>query len=156
MWLRATLGCAALVAALAAGRTPSPAAVVHTPTTAVHTEFVVETNRLGQVTRVRSGVSSKDAAFNAMTYGNALQSFIRTDSGRAVAGTYRLDYDYDPRRKAVKRSVAIVRAGGVNPNAPGAVTVEERKLAKQSHTGAGAAASPGPLPDLKAITSPSH
>lgn len=130
---------------------------VHTPAAAVHTEFVVETNRLGQVTRVRSGVSSKDLAFNAMTYGNALQAFIRTANGTAIAGTYRLVYDYDPQHKLVKRSVALVRAGGVNPSALGAVTVEAQKLAKaSSKVRPSATPSASPLPDLKAITGHRH
>jgi hypothetical protein len=92
-----------------------------------------------------------------MTYGNALQAFIRTDTGTAVAGTFRLIYDYDPHRKAVKRSVALLHAGGVNPNAAGAVTVEERKLAKASHKPAsGASPAPSALPDLEAITGSHH
>jgi hypothetical protein len=158
----ATVACAATFAGVAAAvGAPSNAALqahstksaARTPTTAVHTEFVVETNHLGQVTRVRSGTSSKDGAFNAMTYGNALQAFIRTETGRAIAGTYRLDYDYDPRRKAVRRSVALVRAGGVNPNARGAVLVEAEKLAKVAgKTKAGATPSSKPLPDLNSIT----
>ena len=136
---------------------PSNKPTVHTPTTAVHTEFVVETNHLGQVTRVRSGVSSKDLAFNAMTYGNALQAFIRTQSGTAVAGTYRLAYDYNPQNKAVRRTVSLLHAGGVDASAPGAVTVEAQKLAKETSKARPAPTPSGsPLPDLKAITGHRH
>jgi len=151
-------GSAALAAASAPSSPPPSVArpVVHTPATAVRTAFIVETNRLGQVTRVRSGTSSSDLAFNAMTYGNALQAFIRTQSGGAVPGTYRLEYDYDPRSKSVRRTVALVRAGGVNPNAPGAVTVEAQKLAKEAERARAAGPSPSPLPDLKAITGHRH
>jgi hypothetical protein len=91
------------------------------PSKPEHVEFVVETNKKGQVARVRSGKESQDAMFNAMTYGNALQTFIRTEDGRAIAGTYRLSYDYSPDTKNVQRSVDLIQAGGVNPDAIGAV-----------------------------------
>jgi len=100
---------------------PSGLPTPRIPSIAQHVDFLVETNAKGQVTRVRSGTESKDAAFNAMVYGNALQTFIRTKDGDAVAGTYKLSYDYSPKTKAVKRSVELVRAGGVDPNARGAV-----------------------------------
>lgn len=119
----------------------------------MHTEYVVETNRLGQVTRVRSVKPSSDPPFNALTYGNALQAFIRTARGAAIAGTYRLAYDYDPRSKNVRRSVALVRSGGVDPNAPGAVAVEAEKLRKEKLAAAATAqANATALPDLKHIT----
>ena len=91
------------------------------PTTALHTVFVVETNRKGQVTRVSSGTGSSDGRFNLMTYGNALQTFIRTPEGTAVAGVFRLTYDYSPSTGGVARKVELVHAGGVDPNALGAV-----------------------------------
>ncbi len=100
------------------------------PRTPEHCEYVVEVNRKGQVTRVRSGKPSRDLAFNTMTYGNALQAFIRTPDGYALAGLYRLSYDYAPKTKNVHRSVALLRAGGVNANALGAVdrmTADARK-----------------------------
>jgi hypothetical protein len=93
------------------------------PTTALHTVFVVETNGKGQVTRVRSGTGSNDGRFNLMTYGNALQTFIRTPDGTAVAGVFRLTYDYSPSTSGVARKVELVHAGGVDPNALGAVFV---------------------------------
>ena len=79
-------------------------------------------NKLGQVARVRSIKPSHDQGFDAHCYGNALQAFIRTPDGRAIAGIYRLTYDYDPKSLRVRRDVALVRAGGVNPNAKGAAT----------------------------------
>ncbi len=119
----AVLALAALLAgagATAAGAAPG-ATVAVIPQRPEHTEFTVETNEKGQVTRVRSGKPSPDPAFNAMTYGNALQAFIRTADGNAVAGVYRLTYDYNPKNKRVRRGVALIHAGGVDPSALGAV-----------------------------------
>ncbi len=115
--------------AAAAEKLPAPRA----PATAQHTEFVVEVNGKGQVVRIRSGVPSRDGAFNTMTYGNALQVFIRTHDGRAISGLYRLSYDYDPKDEIVTRHVALIRAGGVDPKALGAVdemkALDRRKAA---------------------------
>jgi hypothetical protein len=102
------------------------------PTTKLHTEYVVEVNKLGQVTRVRSGVNSSNIPFNEHTYGNTLQAFIRKPDGSVVVGSYRLTYDYDPRSKMIHRDVALVKAGGVDPNAKGAV-IEMEELARK-HT----------------------
>lgn len=107
--------------AAAAPTLPPNLRLPNAPKAPLRTTFVVEVNKKGQVTRVRSGTSSPDAKFNAMTYGNALQAFIRTASGSVVVGTYRLTYDYSPVSKQVKRGVTLVRRGGVNPNAIGAV-----------------------------------
>jgi hypothetical protein len=128
----------------------------HTPATAVHTEFVVEVNGKGQVTRVRSGKSCPDLAFNAMTYGNALQAFIRTADGRSIPGVYRLAYDYNPKTKKVSRSVALIHAGGVDPNRIGAV--DEMAQVNARHHGPAVAPTPigSPLPDFKAITGHRH
>ncbi|HTD34070.1 MAG TPA: hypothetical protein VK665_10440, partial [Candidatus Elarobacter sp.] len=90
------------------------------PKKALHVEYTVEVNRLGQVARVRSVKPSHDEGFDTHTYGNALQAFIRTPDGKALAGTYRLSYDYDPKTLRVHRDVALIKAGGVNPNAKGA------------------------------------
>jgi hypothetical protein len=103
--------------AAAAHKIPPPSM----PTKPQHVEFTVETNKMGQVTRVRSGKESTDGMFNAVTYGNALQTFIRTEDGKAIAGTYRLVYDYSPSDKIVHRTVELVSEGGVNPDAAGAV-----------------------------------
>jgi hypothetical protein len=103
-----------------AASTPSPSAG-RLPGAAAHAEFIVETNRKGQVSRVRSAKRSSDPVFDVMSYENALQAFIRTDSGEAVAGVFRLSYDYNPATRRVRREVALVRAGGVDPNALGVV-----------------------------------
>lgn len=126
--LLAVAGALALIAATPAPD-PTPARIdilkiqpkALLPKVALHTEFVVEVNKLGQVTRVRSGKSSKNDAFNAQTYGNALQTFIRKPDGSVVLGSYRLTYDFSPKTGRVRRDVALVKAGGVNPNAKGAV-----------------------------------
>ncbi len=93
----------------------------------------METNKYGQVVRVRSGKSSPNAGFNTQTYGNALQAFIRTPDGRAIAGSYRLTYDYDPHTERVRRDVALIRAGGVNVNARGAALTLMDIAKKNSH-----------------------
>ena len=80
--------------------------------------------------RVGSAQASHDARFNMMTRGNALQAFIRRPNGTAVAGVYKLTYDYSPKTKMVRRDVKLVRAGGVDPNAKGAVTVQLEKAAR--------------------------
>ena len=83
-----------------------------------------------------------------MTYGNALQVFIRTPDGHAVAGLYRLSYDYAPKTKNVHRSVALIRTGGVNADAVGAVD-EMTADARKEQPAAGP--SPKPLPDFESI-----
>lgn len=96
-------------------QTPPP------PATAQHTAFIVSTNKKGQVVTVKPERKDRDAAFNMMTYGNALQMFIRTPDGRAIPGRYRVSYDYSPQTKDVKRNIALISAGGVDPEAVGAV-----------------------------------
>ncbi|MGD0052054.1 MAG: hypothetical protein ABSD03_09620 [Vulcanimicrobiaceae bacterium] len=126
----ALLGAAAAAASAA---TPVPVATAPTrvnvealqpksllPKRPLHTEFVVEVNKFGQVTRVHSGKASNDVPFNTHTYGNALQMFIRTEDGHAISGLYRVTYDYNPQTARVRRNVTLVRAGGVDPNAIGA------------------------------------
>lgn len=106
----------------------------HLPRISLRTEFVVETNRRGQVTRVRSGKNSKDRTFDLMTYGNVLQTFIRTTSGRADAGLFRVTYDYSPVTHAVRRDVSLISLGGVDPNAEGAVHALHREQAAHAHS----------------------
>jgi hypothetical protein len=163
----AVLAAGALIVApataLAASPSPQPAHrssgkfVPRTPTTPQHTEFVVEVNKKGQVIKVDSGRESHDRAFNAITYGNVLQAFIRRPDGTAVSGLYRLTYDYDPTNKLVRRDVALLHAGGVDSNALGAVDQEIQKLAaEQMRRHLDPVATPSPLPDLKAITGHRH
>ena len=126
------------------------------PTKPLHSAYTVETNKLGQVVRVRAIDPSKNAGFDAMTYGNALQAFIRRPDGTAIAGVYKLNYDYSPQTKKVRREVEMLQAGGVNPDAKGAVTVELEKDAKwraAQEARAREAAKAG-LPDFSQIVTP--
>jgi hypothetical protein len=135
----------------------------------LHTEYVVAINKLGQVTKIVSGKPSKDKTFNLQTAGNALQAFIRTPDDKAIPGTYRLTYDYNPKTTRVRRDVALVHAGGVDVNARGAALKmmdDVQKFAKAHPATAAAAekadeqravpltqASTGKLPDLNNILS---
>lgn len=151
----AVAGALALIAA-----TPSPAPTLLRvdltkiqpksllPKTKLHAEYVVEVNKLGQVTRVKSGKSSGDDTFNAQTYGNALQAFIRTPDGHVVVGSYRLTYDYNPSTERVHRDVELVKRGGVDPNAKGAV--DEMEEIARRHT-----PEPSPPPVEHPVPAPS-
>jgi len=131
------------------------------PKTKLHTEFVVEANKMGQVSRVKSWKKSNDVAFNEHTYGNALQAFIRTADGRAIAGVYRLTYDYNPQTQRIRRDVALLHAGGVDPNAQGAAN-EMMAIARRNRNrpmptappakpDAAASVSPKQMPDLPQV-----
>jgi hypothetical protein len=93
------------------------------PKVALHTEYIVAVNKLGQVSGAKAKVQSKDKTFNVQTYGNALQAFIRTEDGHAISGVYSLSYDYHPKDGRISRAVALVHAGGVDPDAKGAALV---------------------------------
>jgi hypothetical protein len=127
------------------GASPSPMNVP-VPAVPLHATYTVETNKFGQVVRVVSANASNDARFNTATRGNALQAFIRRPNGTAVAGVYKLTYDYSPKTKDVRRDVQLVHAGGVDPNAKGYVTVE---LSKSK---ALPGATPDPLQEAKKAT----
>ena len=166
--------CAATCAPAFAANTPTPppGAVDVTkvqpkqllPKTKLHTEFVVEANKMGQITRVRSGKESPNPTFNAQTYGNALQAFIRTPDGHAIAGTYRLSYDYNPQTGRIRRDVKLLHAGGVNANAIGAAN-EMMAIARKNHNrpvpkqpsiatskpGAAPSVNPKSMPDLPQV-----
>jgi hypothetical protein len=130
------------------------------PKHAEHTEYVVEINKFGQVTKVRSERRSDSATFNGQTYGNALQAFIRTPDGHVVVGTYRLTYDFDPKTARVRRDVNLLSQGGVDPDAKGAALVLMEKAHAAAPTSVNIA--PGPatsvdprsLPDLPSIAVP--
>jgi hypothetical protein len=164
--LRAAL-CAGFAAYTLLAASPSPAPTPYRidltkvqpkallPKVALHSEFIVAVNKRGQVTRIMSGKPSKDRIYNIQTEGNALQAFIRTPDGKSISGSYRLTYDYSPKTARIHRDVALVKVGGVDPNAEGAVykmmdDVEKRaKAAKAAHTPApqrSAAMTPGPQP----------
>ncbi len=167
--------CATLAAFTLLAATPAPSSTPYRvdvtkiqpksllPKVPLHTEYVVAVNKLGQVTHVINGKLSKDKTFNLQTYGNAMQAFIRTPDGKAIPGSYRLTYDYSPKTARVHRDVALVKAGGVDADAEGAVTKmiddmkKHAKDAKPAPVGT-AQMTPGPqpsgnlhLPDLKTI-----
>jgi hypothetical protein len=137
----------------AASPHPIPIPTPRLPNAALHTEFNVEVNKKGQVVRVKSGKSCKDTTFNAQTYGNVLQMWIRKPDGTAVVGMYRVSYDYDPHTRVVRRNVALLRAGGNWGNDQGAANQMMDVAAREA---AAAAAKSGQessknLPDIKAI-----
>jgi hypothetical protein len=127
------LAAAALTATPAAAQTPAPGRTPYRidvtkiqprsllPTKPLHDDFIVAINKKGQVTRVLSGHRSGNTPFDEHTYGNALQMFIRTTDGHVVLGKYRVNYDYDPHSERIRRTIALVSTGGVDPNAIGAV-----------------------------------
>jgi len=121
------------------------------PTKPLHVELTVEINKFGQVSRVRAIKASHDPAFDAHTYGNALQAFIRTPDGHVVVGTYRLVYDFDPKTERVRRDVALISAGGVDPNRQGAAD-EMEEIARREHekanTHPGIGVTPNPAPKV--------
>jgi hypothetical protein len=132
---RALLGIALAAATLAAAAAspPAPASTPYRidvtkiqpkallPKSRLHADFIVAVNSKGQVTRVLSGHRSGNTPFDEHVYGNALQMFIRTADGHVVLGKYRINYDYDPRTTRIRRTIALVSTGGVDPNAIGAV-----------------------------------
>jgi len=142
MSARAALLAAAFVLL---GASPAPVQVP-VPTVPLHAVYTVETNKLGQVVRVVSANATNDSRFNMATRGNALQAFIRKPDGTAIAGVYKLTYDYSPKTKDVRRDVQLVHAGGVDPNAKGYVTVELSKAKAQP------GATPDPLQEAKKAT----
>ena len=116
-WIRAIVLSAAVAlawAAPAAANAPAPTALPTPPqpTVPLHTAFNVEVNQLGQVVLVKSGTSSPNLTFNAQTYGNVLQMWIRRQDGTAVVGMYRVNYDYNPKTHGITRSVKLLWAGG--------------------------------------------
>ena len=122
----------AIAAPAAAAPTPKPAAKssskpirINLPTVPLHAWFVVEVNAKGQVVRVKAmkGTGSKYPFFNAQTYGNVLQMWIRHPDGSAEVGLYRVTYDYDPKTRKIARRVSIVQRGGDWGNDKGAATV---------------------------------
>jgi hypothetical protein len=163
--LRAAV-CAALAAVTLLAATPSPSPLPYRidltkiqpkallPKVPLHSEYVVAVNKLGQVTHVISGKVSKDKTYNMQTYGNAMQAFIRTPDGKAISGRYRLTYDYSPKTTRIHREVALVAAGNVDANAPGAVTQMFDDVEKHQKTAAKPARTPAPTLDSGAAMTP--
>lgn len=126
------------------------------PKTALSTTFNVEVNAKGQIVRVKSGKSSKDEMFNAQTYGNVLQMWIRHPDGTATVGLYRVTYDYDPKTKHIVRSIKLLSAGGNWGNAQGAANqmmglVHQRQVRMQQEQNRRERAAAAKLPPLSKI-----
>jgi len=94
---------------------------MHYPKEVERTSFVIEVNAKGQTSKVRSVQHSHDRSFDALVAGNVVQTFVRTADGKAVAGVFRMTYDYNPKTKRVKRTVTLIEEGGVDPDAPSLV-----------------------------------
>ncbi|HEY5258331.1 MAG TPA: hypothetical protein VIJ12_08105 [Candidatus Baltobacteraceae bacterium] len=130
--------------ALAASKPkPIPLPTPQLPTKKLHTEFVVEVNAKGQVVRVKSGKDSVDTLYNAHTYGDVLQMWIRHPDGTAVVGLYRVTFDYNPKNHMIARHVSLVKAGGNWGTQQGAA-LQMMDLANKR--------APDPLPGLQQIT----
>jgi len=95
---------------------------VKLPTVPLHTEFLVEVNKKGQVVKSKPSKLSKVDTFNLMTYGNTLQMWIRKPDNTATVGLFRVTFDYDPKSKKVARNVALVTPGGDWGDTQGAAT----------------------------------
>jgi hypothetical protein len=136
----ARLGLLGCLCTLALPLGAVPAAGVASPESTVpvhairgrHARYVVEVNAKGQVSKVRERSRSRYPQLDAATYGNVVQIFVRTKDGRAVAGVYRVSYDYNPKTKLIQRHVKLLHAGGVDPWALGLVDVYKQIDADQS------------------------
>jgi hypothetical protein len=122
------------------------------PNVPIHTEFDVEVNAKGQVVRVKTFHWSKIPMYNAWTYGNALQMWIRHPDGTAEVGLYKVTYDYDPTTKKVKRMPSLVSDGGNWADAEGAANqmIDTARKEAEAHQKNQAAASKN-LPSLHTI-----
>lgn len=107
------------------------------PAVRLHTEFVVEVNKHGQVVRVKTAKGCSNPTFNAQTYGNVLQMWIRHPNGVADVGLYRVSYDYDPRSRMVTRRVTLVRLGGTWGNVEGAANEMLDTARRESESASG-------------------
>lgn len=161
------LGAVALAIAVGAGTpalaaaSPKPSPTPHAvqvaapkpPTVPLHAEYVVEVNKKGQVVAIKSGKGTKYATFNAQTYGNALQMWIRKEDGTAVVGLFKVTYDYNPKNHAIVRKVSLISTGGSWGDKEGAANVmidtakrEADEYAKQKQQ------QQSKLPSLNSIT----
>ena len=128
------------------------------PKVVLHTEMIVEVNKLGQVSRVRSIKASHNVPFDTHAYGNALQTFIRTDDGNVVLGSYRLTYDYNPKTQRIHREVVLVTRGGVDPERKGAAN-DMMDIAKNNRNRTpppGLYATPAPAPSVRRMPDLKH
>lgn len=132
----------------AATAAPRPMPTIRFSKVPLHTEFVVEVNKRGQVVRVKSGKSTSNLTYNAQTYGNVLQMWIRRPDGSAEVGLYRVGYDYNPKTHGIHRSIALIKAGGTWGDKQGAADQMMDIYRKNEAKGA---TKPN-LPSLNAIT----
>lgn len=164
--MKIQIACLALaIMTIAATPAPKPMPKPVLPKIAMHTEFLVEVNSKGQVVRVKSGKSANECTkanqgqclfFNAQTYGNVLQMWIRHPDGSAEVGLYKVRYDYDPKSHNVRRDVSIVSHGGNWGNKPGAATDMMNKANAEAKAWAEKQKTQSKdLPDLNKIVSPS-
>jgi len=155
------MATAAICAPAVADTSPKPSASPHTitvppphpPPVPLHAEYVVEVNKRGQVVAIKSGKGTKYPTFNAQTYGNALQMWIRKADGTAVVGLFKVTYDYNPKTHAVARKISLISTGGTWGDREGAANVmidtakkEATAAAKQQQ------AQHAKLPSLNSIT----
>lgn len=103
------------------------------PNHALHTEFTVEVNDKGQVVAAKTVKPSHWASFDAQTYGNVLQMWIRHPDGTAEVGLYKVQYDYNSSTKKIHRSVSLVKAGGDWGNKEGAADQMMDLANKEAH-----------------------
>lgn len=143
------LALALTLVATAAHPRPRPLPTPNLPKSKLHTEFNVEVNAKGQVVLVKSGKSCKNLNFNAKTYGNVLQMWIRHPDGTATVGMYRVTYDYNPHTHTVDRGIKLLSVGGSWADQAGAasemVNADNARAAKARKA----------LPSLDQIVGPS-
>src|SRR6185312_16358802 len=101
------------------------------PTVPLHTEYLVEVNKKGQVVKSKPSKLSKLETFNLMTYGNTLQMWMRKRDNTATVGLFRVTFDYDPKTKKVARTVTLVTPGGSWAAQEGAATAMYEDAVKQ-------------------------
>lgn len=124
----------ALAPAQTASPSPGPQRTIpplHLPTHKLHSEYVVEVNKKGQVVKIKSGVGTNIPAYNIMTFGNALQMWIRHPDGTADVGLFKVSYDYDPATKKTTRTVALIKLGGDWGDKMGAATAMSMTAEKE-------------------------
>jgi hypothetical protein len=76
--------------------------------------------------------------------------FIRTSPTTATPGLYTVTYSYDPKTHTIGRSVALLHAGGVDPNARGAALVMMEAARKDAAAAAAKAKHAGAAPHASA------
>lgn len=101
------------------------------PAVPLHTEYIVEVNKKGQVVKSKPSKLSKVDTFNLQTFGNTLQMWIRKPDGTADVGTFRVSFDYDPKTKKVSRNIALVSLGGNWGDQEGAASTMMESAQKQ-------------------------